>query len=116
MLQSMRSQRAGHDQVAEQQNNLRDSSHACHLSSFICDICLPWGLPDGSAVKDPPANAGAEGLSLAQEDPLEESMATHFSTLAWSIPWTEELGRLQSMKPLRAGHNLVTKHQQISYF
>ena len=35
--------------------------------------------------------------SLGWEDPLEEEMATHFSTLAWRIPWTEEPGGLQSM-------------------
>ena len=29
--------------------------------------------------------------SLAQEDPLEEGMATHSSVLAWRIPWAEEL-------------------------
>ena len=34
--------------------------------------------------------------SLAWEDPLEEGMATHCSTLAWRIPWTEEPGGLQS--------------------
>ena len=34
--------------------------------------------------------------SLGQEDPLEKEMATHFSILAWRIPWTEEPGRLQS--------------------
>ena len=34
---------------------------------------------------------------LGQEDPLEKEMATHFSVLAWRIPWTEEPGRLQSM-------------------
>ena len=39
----------------------------------------------------------AQVRSLGQEDPLEEEMATHFSTLAWKIPWTEEPGRLQSM-------------------
>ena len=33
---------------------------------------------------------------LGQEDPLEEEMATHTSTLAWRIPWTEEPGGLQS--------------------
>ena len=32
--------------------------------------------------------------SLGQEDPLEKGMATHFSILAWGIPWTEEPGRL----------------------
>ena len=36
-------------------------------------------------------------LSLGQEDPLKEEMATHFSILAWKIPWMEEPGRLQSM-------------------
>ena len=35
--------------------------------------------------------------SLGQEDPLEEGMATHSSILAWTIPWTEGSGRLQSM-------------------
>ena len=35
--------------------------------------------------------------SIAQEDALEEEMATHSSSLAWKIPWTEEPGRLQSM-------------------
>ena len=34
---------------------------------------------------------------LGQEDLLEKEMATHSSILAWNIPWTEELGRLQSM-------------------
>ena len=34
---------------------------------------------------------------LGQEDPLEKEMVTHFSTLAWRIPWTEKPGRLQSM-------------------
>ena len=29
---------------------------------------------------------------LDWEDPLEEGMATHSSTLAWRIPWTEEPG------------------------
>ena len=35
--------------------------------------------------------------SLGWEDPLEQEMATHSSTLAWKIPWTEEPGRLQCM-------------------
>ena len=30
-----------------------------------------------------------EGSTLSQEDPLEYEMATHSSTLAWKIPWTE---------------------------
>ena len=43
--------------------------------------------------------------SLGQEDPLEKEMATHSSTLAWKIPWTEEPGRLQSMGSQRVGHD-----------
>ena len=35
--------------------------------------------------------------SLGWEDPLEKEMATHSSTFAWKIPWTDEPGRLQSM-------------------
>ena len=34
--------------------------------------------------------------SLGQEDPLEKRMATHYSILAWKIPWTQESGELQS--------------------
>ena len=34
-------------------------------------------------------------------------MATHSSTLAWKIPWTEEPGRLQSMKSLGVGHDIA---------
>ena len=44
-------------------------------------------------------------LSLGWEDPLEKAMATHFSTLAWKIPWTEKPGRLQSMGSLRFRHD-----------
>ena len=36
---------------------------------------------------------------------LEKAMATHSSTLAWKIPWTEEPGGLQSMGSLRVGHD-----------
>ena len=42
--------------------------------------------------------------SLGWEDPLEEVMATHFSILAWEIPWAEKPGGLQSMGPQRVGH------------
>ena len=42
--------------------------------------------------------------SQGQEDPLEEGMATHSSIFAWIIPWTEELGGLQSMGSQRVGH------------
>ena len=51
--------------------------------------------------------------SLGWEDPLEKEMAPHSSTLAWKIPWTEEPGRLQSMRSQRVRHNRATK---LSFF
>ena len=41
---------------------------------------------------------------------MEKAMATHSSTLAWKIPWTEEPGRLQSMGSLRVEHFTFTFH------
>ena len=52
------------------------------------------GIPGGSVVKNPPANAGDSGLIPGSEDPMEKGMATHSSILAWEIPWTVEPGRL----------------------
>ena len=43
--------------------------------------------------------------SLAQEEPLVKEMATHSSTLAWKILWTEEPGGLQSTGSPRVGHD-----------
>ena len=45
--------------------------------------------------------------SLGQEDPLEKEMATHSSILAWTIPWMEKPGRLQSMGSLGVGHSPI---------
>ena len=42
---------------------------------------------------------------LGWEDPLEEGMATHSSSLAWRIPWTEEPGGLQSIGSHRVGQD-----------
>ena len=43
--------------------------------------------------------------SLSQEDPSEEGMATDPSILAWRIPWTEGIGRLQSIGSQRVRHD-----------
>ena len=48
-------------------------------------------------VKHLPTMWETQVRSLGWEDPLEKEMATHSSTLAWKIPWTEEHCRLQSM-------------------
>ena len=39
------------------------------------------------------------------EDSLEQEMATRSNILAWKIPWTQELGRLQSTGSQRVRHN-----------
>ena len=44
-------------------------------------------------------------MTVIQVYAPEKAMATHTSTLAWKIPWTEEPGRLQSMGSLRVGHD-----------
>ena len=44
-------------------------------------------------------------LSLGGENPLEKEMATQSSILAWTPPWTEEPGGLQSTGLQRVGHD-----------
>ena len=61
-------------------------------------------------VKNPPAMWETWVRSLGWEDPMEEGMATHSSTLAWKIPWTEEPGRLQSM-----GHKESDTTEQLHF-
>ena len=56
-------------------------------------------------VKNLPAMQETLVRPLSQEDPLEKGMATHFSILAWRIPWTEKPGRLQPMGSQRLGHD-----------
>ena len=63
------------------------------------------GFPGGSVVKNPPAKQKTWVQSLNWEDFLEKEMATHSSSLAWEISWTEEHGRLQSMGLQRVGHD-----------
>ena len=48
--------------------------------------------------------------SLGQEDPLEKGMATHSSILAWTIPWTEEPGGLQSLGVTKSQTQLSNYH------
>ena len=48
-------------------------------------------------VNNLPAMQEIQVRSLGWEDPLENEMATHSSILAWTIPWTEEPGKLQSV-------------------
>ena len=56
-----------------------------------------WASLVDQLVKNLPAMQETCVLSLSQGDPLEKGLATHYSILAWSTPWTEEPGVLQSI-------------------
>ena len=56
-------------------------------------------------VKHLPTMEETRVRSLGWEDPLVKEMVTHFSMLAWKIPWTEEPGWLQSMGSQRVRHD-----------
>ena len=65
-------------------------------------------FPGRSEVKNQPATQELQEMqirSLGREDALEKGMATHFSILAWRIPWTEEPGGLQSIGSQRVRHD-----------
>ena len=72
-------------------------------------------FPGGSVGKESTCNAGDRVQFLDQEDPLEKEMATHSSILAWRIPWTEELGGLQSMGLQRVRQDWATKPPPYMY-
>ena len=57
----------------------------------------------------------AQVRSLGPVDAPEKEMATHSSTLAWKISWTEEPGRLQSMESQRVRHKWVTSLSFLSF-
>ena len=57
-------------------------------------VTIVADFPSGSMVKNLPAKEEMQVWSLGQQDPLEKEMATHSSSLAWKIPWTEERGEL----------------------
>ena len=89
----------------------------CHLaySSLSGKLII---RPDSRAslmaqgVKKPPAmqeTLEMQARSMCQEDPLDEEVATHSSILAWEMPWTEEVGGLQSKELQSVGHDCVAK-------
>ena len=64
-----------------------------------------WTSLVAQTVKCLPTMQETQVRFLGQEDPLEKEMATHFSTLAWKMPWMEDPGSLQSMGWQRVGHD-----------
>ena len=77
------------------------AEHTCTMTSLISNIytfSLYLASLVAQTVKRLPAMWETRVWFLGWEDPLEEEMATHSSTLSWKIPWTEEPGGLQSMR------------------
>ena len=96
------------------------SKSQTRLSDFTdTDIYLVLGLPGGSnGIKDLPAVWETRVWSLGQEDTLEKRMATHSNIIGWRIPWTEQLGGLQSKGSQRVKNNSATNtntHRYIFY-
>ena len=72
-------------------------SHKFSGQNNCLQLSEKGALPIAELVKNLPAIQETQVLFLAQEDPLEQEMATHSSILAWKIPRTEEPGEIQSM-------------------
>ena len=75
---------------------------------ILISIWVYWTSLVAQMIKNLPAMQGTRVWSLGREDPLENGMATHSSTLGWRMLGTEEPGGLQSMGLQRVGHNWVT--------
>ena len=86
MLQSMGSERVGHERATKLNYQ--------HSTAVVAQL-----------VKNLPAVQETWVRSLGWEDPLEKEMATHCSILAWKISWTEEPGGLQPMGSQRVRHD-----------
>ena len=66
------------------------------MARFACYSSCLWDSFIAQLVKNVPGVQETWIRFLDREDPLEKEMATHFSILAWRIPWTEEPGGPQS--------------------
>ena len=75
-----------------------------------------WASLVAQTVKNLPAVQVTCVQSLGQEDPLEKGMASHFSILAWRIPWSEEPGGLQSMVLQRVMMTWLTTFTHLQLF
>ena len=74
------------------------------------------GFPDGSVVKNPPANTGDTGSISGWEDLLEKKLAAHSSVLVEEIPWTDGSGGLQSTGSQKVRHDPPVEEQKQSHY
>ena len=75
------------------------------LSHRILDSLSKEAFLEDQLLNNLPAKQETWVQFPGQEDPLEKEMATHCSTLAWKIPWTQGPGRPQSLGSQRVGHD-----------
>jgi len=71
-------------------------------------------FPGGIDGKESSCNVGDLGSIPGLGRSLEEGLTAHSTVLAWRIPWTEELGELQSVESQRVRHDWATKHTNCS--
>ena len=87
--------------VTKSQTRLRDFHFSLHFQH------IAWVFPGGTSSEE--STCQCRRYRRLRFDPwggkISLEMATHSSILAWKIPWAEEPGRLQSMRPQRARHN-----------
>ena len=105
----------GHNLLVNLFHNFLQDEDAVQSSKFThSDLInfsyssLEWISLVAQMVKHLPTMWETRVWSLGREDPLEKEMAPHSSTPDWEIPWTEECGRLQSLRSQRVGHDWVT--------
>ena len=114
------------EQYANPQWSLRLLQGICEAETiFILRHDLPFsvltlGFPNGTSGKEHPANTGNTrdtGSALGREDLwMEKDVATHSSSLAWRIPWTEEPDELHSIGSQRVRHDWVTQHTPTCWY
>ena len=133
LLQSMQSQQVGYHRAAEQQNT---SIMFCLVAQLVNNMLalqetwfnfwvwkIPWtkdklptwvflGFHSGLAIKNLPAMGEMWVQSLGWEDPLEESMTTHSSILAWRIPKDRGAWQAAVHQVTKVRHNWLGKHSK----
>ena len=97
---------AGYSPCGLKESDTTEVTYHMHARDILC--LLIWQETASvlaQSVKSPPAMQETHVRVLGWEDPLEKEMATHFSILAWKIPWTDKPGGLQTMGSQRVGHD-----------
>ena len=80
--------------------------HLCaELAAHLLSIDCAGASSVAQMVKSPPVMQEIRAQSLGREHPLEKGMATRSSVFAWTIPWTEDTGGLQSTGLHRVRHD-----------